>query len=400
LTLAELLDAYGRLAVGVGVGVRPGDTVIVDADVECAEAARAVAGAAYAAGAARVDVRYGDQRLRRITVDGAPFEELAWTPPWLVQRLEAADALVSLRGQPDPELMANADKRRAAEPTNPEVLSAFFRRIEANGLAWTAMPAPTAGWARAVFGEPHVERLWSAVAYTLRLDDEDPVAAWQAHADLLRSRAADLTDRSFDAVRFRGPGTDLTVGLHPGNRWYCGVTETGDGRAYVANMPTEEVLATPDWRRVEGTVSATRPLAVPGALIRGLQLTFEAGRIVDVRAETGLELVERHLETDEGARSLGEVALVAGDSRVGQTGVLFLETLLDENAACHIAYGRAATPVEGAEGRDAGVNVSGIHVDFMIGGPEVEVDGISAGGTAVPILHADRWVLEERVLGL
>jgi aminopeptidase len=389
----ELLSAYGRLIADVGVAVEPGDTVLVDGDVETAAAARAVAKAAYEAGAARVDVRYADQRLRRIAVDHAPLEELAWTPPWLVQRLESATTLVSLRGQPDLELMDGADERRAAEPINPGVLAAFFRAIEANSLAWTAVPAPTEGWARAVFGEPDVERLWAAVSYTLRLDEDDPVAAWRTHAELLQRRAADLTERAFDRVHFRGPGTDLSIGLHPGNRWYCGVTETDAGRAYVANMPTEEVLTTPDWRRVDGTVAATRPLAVPGAVVRGLRLTFEAGVVVGVEAESGRELVERHFETDEGARSLGEVALVAGDSRVGQTGVLFLETLLDENAACHIAYGRAAAPVDGAEGRDQGVNVSALHVDFMIGGPEVEVDGITGDGTAVPILHADRWVL-------
>ncbi len=229
MTIDELLDAYGRLIVDVGVGVEPGDTLLVDGDIENAGAARAVARAAYVAGAARVDVRYADQRLRRIAVDHAPLEELAWTPPWLVQRLEGATTLVSLRGQPDLELMDGADERRAAEPINPGVLAAFFRAVEANSLAWTAVPAPTEGWARAVFGEPDVERLWAAVAYTLRLDEEDPAAAWRAHADLLQRRAADLTARGFDRVHFRGPGTDLSIGLHPGNRWYCGVTETGCG---------------------------------------------------------------------------------------------------------------------------------------------------------------------------
>jgi aminopeptidase len=397
----ELLDAYARLVVRVGVNLSPGQTLLVDADVEHAEPARAIARAAYDAGAAHVDVHYGDQRLRRVAIESAPLESLSTTPQWLVDRIDSAGgeraALVTLRGDPEPDLFAGLDERRAGVPLNQGVRAAFFRAIERNGLAWTAVPAPTEGWARVVFGEPDVARLWEAVAFTLRLDEPSPEAAWETHAELLRRRAADLTARAFTAVRFRGPGTNLTVGLHAGCRWYCGATETASGRSYVANLPTEEVLTAPDWRRVEGTVTATRPLALQGAVVRGLRMTIEEGTIVDVQADSGRRVVERQLETDEGARSLGEVALVAGDSRVGRTGLLFLQTLLDENAACHIAYGRAAAPVEGASGRDEGVNFSALHVDFMIGGPEVEVDGLAADGTVVPILHADRWVLPARM---
>jgi aminopeptidase len=250
-----------------------------------------------------------------------------------------------------------------------------------------------------VFGEPDVERLWQAVATAVRLDEPDPVAAWREHVERLQERAQALNERRFDALRYRGPGTDLTIGLHPDSSWQAALDEAR-GIKHVANMPTEEVFTTPDARRVDGTVRATLPLQIQGNIVRGLEVRFDGGRAVEVRAEEGEDFMRTHVATDEGAARLGEVALVDGSSRVGKTGLVFFDTLFDENAASHIALGAAILQaVEGSthlspdERQARGVNHSSIHTDFMIGSPEVEVDGVTADGEAAAILRGGDWVL-------
>jgi aminopeptidase len=237
-----------------------------------------------------------------------------------------------------------------------------------------------------------------------RLDDPDPVAAWQQHAARLKGRAAALNERAFAEIRFRGPGTDLTVGLLPRSRWMCATFVTENGIEHIPNLPTEEVFTSPDWRRTEGTVRATYPLVVPGlaALVTGLEARFEGGKLVEVSAEEGADIIRGQLETDEQAPFLGEIALVDGSSRVKRTGLVFKDTLFDENATCHIAYGNGLPmAVEGADGSsqdellELGVNVSGTHTDFMVGGAEVEVDGITADGKTVPIIRDDVFQLAD-----
>ena len=264
---------------------------------------------------------------------------------------------------------------------------------------WSIVAYPTEGWARTVFGEPDVERLWDAVTTAVRLDEPDPVEAWRTHIDNLVRRADALNARRFDSLRYRGPGTDLTIGLHPDSTWLAARDEVR-GFQFVPNMPTEEVFTAPDSRRVDGTVRATYPLQIQGTIVRGLEVRFENGRAVEVHADEGEELMRTHIATDDGAARLGEVALVDADSRIGRTGIVFYDTLFDENAAAHIALGAAIVQgVDGAmalsqEERQArGVNQSSIHTDFMIGSRELDVSGVDKEGQESPILRKGDWVL-------
>jgi aminopeptidase len=257
---------------------------------------------------------------------------------------------------------------------------------------WAIAAYPTEGWARTVFGEPDAERLWDAIAHAVRLDEPDPVAAWQAHVERLKARARALDERRFDTIRFRGPGTDLTVGLQPGAKWLSAGATTNWGLFHVVNMPTEEVFTTPDYRRTEGVVRSTRPLVAQGKIVEGLEVRFEGGRAVSVEAERGADVVREQMAQDAGAKTLGEVALVDGTSRVGQTGLTFFNTLFDENATCHIAYGMGL-PYAFAGEPDEGSNVCNIHIDFMVGGPELEVDAVLADGSEVPLIRNEEWQL-------
>jgi aminopeptidase len=224
---------------------------------------------------------------------------------------------------------------------------------------------------------------------------DDPAAAWTARIDELQRQTQVLNDLALDAVRFHGPGTDLTVGLLPRSRWRSGLATSSFGHTRAPNLPTEEIFTTPDPSRTSGFVRATKPLVRDGVLVEGLRMRFDEGEIVEVEADSGVELVRRQLDVDAGARRLGEVALVDGSSRIGETGLVFFDTLFDENAACHIAYGvsylEGLDDYEGKTRAELGVNESAVHTDFMIGGPEVEVDGISVGGTVVPLLRQNAW---------
>jgi aminopeptidase len=396
------LETYARLTVRVGLNLQPGQTLGINALIEHAPLARAIARAAYEAGARFVDVFYSDQHVRRAHIAEAAESQLGYSPPWLVTRLrslgEVGGALAAITGNPEPELYADLDGERVGKARMRDVAEESLKLTD--GLCnWTIVAYPNDGWAQTVLGEPDVERLWAAVATAVRLDEPDPVAAWREHIARLQQRALSLNERRFDHLRYRGPGTDLTIGLHPDSQWQAALDESR-GIEHVANMPTEEVFTTPDARRVEGTVRSTLPLQIQGNIVRDLEVRFEGGRAVEIRAGSGEEVMRTHAATDDGASRLGEVALVDGHSRVGQTGLVFYDTLFDENASSHIALGASIVQaVLGAseqtveERHERGVNHSSIHTDFMIGSNELEVDGITADGEAVPILRKGDWLL-------
>ncbi len=403
MTVADQrLETYARLAVQVGLNLQPGQTLGINALIEHAPLVRAIARQAYDAGARYVDVLYTDQHVRREHIALASDEQLGFSPPWLVSRLralgETGGALVAITGNPEPELFADLDGERVGKARMREVAEESLKLTD--GLCnWTIVAYPNEGWAQTVFGEPDVERLWDAVGRAVRLDEADPIAAWRDHLVRLQQRAEALNERRFDHLRYRGPGTDLTIGLHPDSEWQAALDESR-GIKHVANMPTEEVFTTPDARRVDGTVRSTLPLQIQGNIIRGLEVRFEGGRVKEVHAESGEEVMRTHAATDDGAGRLGEVALVDGHSRVGQTGLVFYDTLFDENASSHIALGASILQaVPGAseqspEERHArGVNQSSIHTDFMIGSDELEIDGVTSGGDAVPIMRNGDWLL-------
>jgi aminopeptidase len=394
--LDQRLERYADLAVRVGANVQPGQTVFIGGLVDHAPLVRALARAGYRAGARYVDVRYVDNHVRRAMIELGQEAALTHTPEWMKLYMESmgSEAQLGITGDPEPELLSDLDGGRVGRARMVEAIEIYRQQMVDRSINWSGVACPTPGWATKIFGEPDMERLWEAVAFCTRLDEEDPVEAWRAHMARLEARAAKLTELNLDALHYTGPGTDFTVGLLPTARWMSALFHTASGIEYVPNIPTEEIFTTPDKRRAEGTIRSSRPLALTGDLVEGLQLTVRDGRIVEVHADKGAEVVRGQLETDEHAARFGELALVDGSSRVGQTGITFFDTLYDENATCHIAYGFGVPEVFEGE-PDENMNISTVHTDFMVGGPELNVDGLTKDGARIPIIREDQWQLPD-----
>ena len=399
---SDRLVRFADLVVRVGVNVQPGQGVVISADIAQLEIARAVVEQAYVAGAGWVEVAWSDGPIRRSELTHATIETLTEDRPWALQRtnewIEQGIATIALVGTPDSGIFAGIDPAKLTAVRRGE-MTARQQAAMGGKWRWTVVAAPNAGWATQVYGEPDVERLWTAVGKAMRLDEADPVAQWRERAATLAARAKALDALQISELTYSGEGTDLTVGLIPNCRWTGGSGTDPAGITYMPNIPTEEVFTSPDRRRADGVLRVTKPVVIAGQLVEGLRLTLEGGRITDVSADAGAEVARAQLDSDEGARSLGEVALVDRDSRIAQANTVFHNTLFDENAGCHIAWGQSFPfAVEGGlelspdERYAMGLNSANVHTDVVAGGDGLTVTATTPTGK-VPLLENDEWVL-------
>jgi len=395
--LARLAD----LAVTVGANVQEGQVVGVLAEYGQEEFARAIAESAYRRGAKFVDVWYFDPLVKRARIEFAPEDSLDYVPPWYGERVlklgELGGANIAIRGMMKPGALDGLDPKRAGRDQLPRIKETNTI-VNERTVNWTILACPTIPWARLCYpdldDEAALAKLWREVLHVSRLDEPDPLAAWEERIVALERAAEAMNDGGFDAIHFEGEGTDLTIGLLPTSTWRMARWSTVDGIRHLPNVPSEEVFTSPDPERVEGHVRATKPLVLTdGTLVRGLEVRFEGGRAVDIDAAENAEVLRSRVRIDNGATRLGEVALVDRESRIGQLGTVFYETLLDENAASHIALGSGFSwAVETDEDR-AHVNESVAHIDFMIGGNDVDVTGVTRDGERVPLLRDGAWQL-------
>jgi aminopeptidase len=398
MTDTDYVRRLAELIVRLGANVQPGQIVALSSEPGKEPLTRAIAEVAYEEGAKFVDLTVFDVHLKRARALHADPETLGFVPPWIGERVRALGehrcARIVLSGPVAPHIMDDVDPQLLGKDMLPAVRESIVV-VNQRTTNWTVAPCPTPDWAKLVHPEldpaAAFELLWQQIAHICRLDEPDPQAAWEARLDQLVAVADKLDQLHLHALRFDGPGTRLTVGLLDGSRWRCGRFSTIDGIAHAPNLPTEEVFTTPDSERVDGVVQATKPLFVSGAMITGLRVRFEHGRAVEIEAEHGAGTLGALAERDSGGARLGEVALVDREGRIGPLDTVFFDTLLDENAASHVALGHGYEfAVEGKE--DLGrVNQSEIHIDFMIGSHELDVTGLSADGTEIPLLRDATW---------
>jgi aminopeptidase len=393
----QLLERYAKLVTEVGANVQPDQQVIVIAAPTSAPLVRAIAVECFKRGARFVDPWYFDPQVKRIRALEADPETLEFVPRWYPKRLldisEAHGARISISPNTPPGLMEGVDPAVAGRDQLPSMREGF-EVINAKTTNWCVVPWATEAWATVVHPELEpaaaLAKLNEELVYLLRLDEPDAGAAWRERGAQLQDVAARLTELRFDAIRFQGPGTDLTVGLLPTSRFAGGGSTNVDGIRSISNLPTEEVFTAPDPLRADGVVSATKPLDVSGTVVKGLRVRFEAGRVVDIEAEAGADALRARCAKDDGASRLGELALVDREGRIGKSGITYFNTLLDENAASHLALGGAYATSVGEADRER-INKSMIHVDFMIGSDDVAVTGLRADGAEVPVLRGGSW---------
>ncbi len=408
LSHEQKLDRLAEVAIRVGLGLAPGQELVMTATLDTLPLVRRITEHAYKAGASLVTTLLSDEEAVLLRYRYGAKEGFDYAAGWLYEgianafrsgaaRLAVAGGNPSLLSQEDPEKVGRANRAvsKASRPT--------IELITRHEINWTIVAAATPAWAATVFpnlpADKTIEKLWDAIFAASRADLPDSVAAWKTHDAGLHARAKLLNEKRYAALHFRAPGTDLRVGLADDHLWLGGGTTAGNGQYCIPNMPTEEVFTTPHKDRVEGFVTSTKPLSYQGTMIEKIAVRFEGGRVVEAKAEKGEEVLNRMIETDDGARRLGEVALVPHSSPIAQSGLLFSNTLFDENAASHIALGQAystclkygdkLTPEQLAA---VGANDSLIHVDWMIGSGEMNVDGVTASGKEEPLMRKGEWV--------
>ena len=406
-THEQKLDQLAEVAVKAGLGLQPGQELLMTASIDALPLARRITEHAYRAGAALVTTLFSDEESALMRYRFAPGESFDRAATWLYDGMAAAfksgTARLAIAGG-NPMLLSREDPEKVSRANR--ALSQAYRPalelITRHEINWTIVASATPAWASAVFPEDAPDaalaKLWDAIFEASRIHTADPVSAWKAHDADLRRRAARLNEKRYAALHYRGPGTDFRLGLPEDHLWLGGGSHAQNGFYCIPNLPTEEVFSMPHKDRAEGTVTATKPLSHQGTMIEGIQVRFERGRIVDARATRGQEVLQKLIETDEGARHLGEVALVPHSSPIARSGIVFSNTLFDENAASHIALGQAyASCLRGGEKLTPdelaakGANQSLIHVDWMIGSDQLDIDGVSASGSAEPLMRRGEW---------
>lgn len=402
------LEKYAELIVRVGLNLRAGQRLIIRAPIEGAPLVRLVAASAYRVGARLVDVLYSDELLTLTRYQNAPRDSFTEFPVYRSRALEEyarnGDALLSIVGE-DPDLLKDQDQKLIgiAQKTAMTHATGYLDLVTKNATNWLVVAMPIPSWAAKVFPglgrEEQMQKLWEAIFKVTRIDHQDPVALWKDHVRQLKTRCEFLNHKRYAALKYRAPGTDLTIGLPENHMWFGGQEKTTGGFDFIPNMPTEEVFTLPHKDRVDGVIRATMPLSHGGLLIEDFSLTFKEGKVVDFTAKKGADVLKSLLETDEGSRRLGEVALVPQSSPVAASGMMFFNTLFDENASSHLAFGRAYSfTIKGGDDMTAeqfaaeGGNDSLAHVDFMVGSAEMDIDAVKADGTVEPLFRKGEWV--------
>ena len=412
--LDRRLQTYGELAVRVGLNLQAGQRLLIigplangGASLEAAPLIRHIAASAYQAGACLVETLWGDEALQLIRFRHAPRDSFgefsAWLPKALVEHVEAGHAVLSVHAN-NPDLLKDqpSDLVGVVDQATSRHVRPFREQVSRNQTNWAVVAAAGAEWAARVFPqlprEQQVARLWDTIGHLCRLDQPDPISAWRAHLGTLTARGEYLNRKRYTALKYTGPGTDLTIGLPAGHVWVSGQSVSRSGITFTANLPTEEVFTIAHKDHVDGIVRASKPLSYGGTLIEGFSLRFAEGRVVDLTAERGESVLRQLIDTDDGAGRLGEVALVPHTSPISQSGLLFYNTLFDENAASHVALGSAykftlcgSDTMGNEEFERAGGNRSAVHVDFMIGSAELDIDGVLNDGTAEPLMRCGEW---------
>jgi aminopeptidase len=406
-TQAENLDQLASVAINVGLGLKPGQELLMTASVDTLPLARRITEQAYRAGASLVTTLLVDDEsalLRYRHASDASFDRAAnWLYNGMAEAFKSGAARLAIAGG-NPNLLSNEDPDKVGR-ANRAVSQAYRPALELitrHEINWTIVAGATPAWAAVMFpNDPPDEaltKLWAAIFYTTRINSADPVSAWKTHDANLHKRSAMLNEKRYSALQYRGPGIDFRLGLADDHEWLGGGTTAGNGNYCIPNMPTEEVFTTPHKDRADGIVTASKPLSHLGTMIEGIQVRFERGRIVEAHATRGQEVLEKLIDTDDGARRLGEVALVPHSSPIAQSGLVFFNTLFDENAASHIALGQSYSSclIDGdklspEELAAKGANSSLIHVDWMIGSAELDIDGITATGKAEPLMRKGEW---------
>ena len=405
--LQAQIERYADLIVRVGVRIQPGQKLVINAALDSADLVRLIARKAYEAGAFSVKVNWADDTLGRLRYEMAPEEAFLEEPKWyageMMELAEQGAAVISVVSS-DPDLLKGIAKDRIVnhQKTYGKAMATYRQLMQSDKFSWCVVAAPSKAWAAKVFPgsteEEQYSSLWSSILKAVRADLDNPVEAWEAHIASLKSKSAHLNERKYKKLHYTAPGTDLTIELPEGHLWVAADSINENGVGFVANLPTEEVFTAAKADGVNGYVSSTKPLSYGGNIIDNFKLTFENGSVVKAEAEKGLETLEGLLEMDEGARRIGEVALVPYDSPISRSNILYYNTLFDENASNHLALGSAyAFNLEGGKGlsqdelKARGVNTSITHVDFMIGSSDMDIDGILEDGTTEPIFRSGNW---------